>query len=42
MATQPVHTKEEMEKARGYYYTFMGWDASGVPLPEKVAELDIE
>jgi aldehyde:ferredoxin oxidoreductase len=30
------------EKARLYYYTLMGWDAKGVPLPEKVEELRIE
>jgi aldehyde:ferredoxin oxidoreductase len=27
---------------RKYYYTLMGWDANGVPLPEKVEELYIE
>jgi aldehyde:ferredoxin oxidoreductase len=31
-----------MEKAKSYYYTLMGWDAKGVPLPEKVEELYIE
>ncbi len=30
------------EKARSYYYTLMGWDENGVPLPEKVEELYIE
>jgi aldehyde:ferredoxin oxidoreductase len=30
------------EKAKKYYYTLMGWDANGVPLPEKVEELYIE
>ncbi len=34
--------KEKMDKARGYYYFYMGWDANGVPTPEKVAELGIE
>ncbi|MDO8567382.1 MAG: aldehyde ferredoxin oxidoreductase family protein [Dehalococcoidales bacterium] len=30
------------ERARGYYYTLMGWDArTGVPLPEKLEELGI-
>ncbi len=29
------------ERARKYYYVIMGWDASGVPLPEKVEELGI-
>jgi aldehyde:ferredoxin oxidoreductase len=32
----------EMEKAKSYYYSLMGWDTEGVPLPEKVAELDIK
>lgn len=30
------------EKAKKYYYTLMGWDANGVPLPEKVEELYID
>ena len=34
--------KEEYDKATQYYYTLMGWDTNGVPLPEKVAELEIE
>jgi aldehyde:ferredoxin oxidoreductase len=34
------HTK--IDKVRKYYYTLMGWDANGVPLPEKVEELYIE
>jgi aldehyde:ferredoxin oxidoreductase len=29
-------------KARSFYYTLMGWDAQGVPLPEKVEALYIE
>ena len=29
------------EKAKRYYYTLMGWDVNGVPLPEKVEELDV-
>ncbi len=33
---------EEMEKARNYYYTLMGWDTkTGIPLKEKVEELRI-
>jgi aldehyde:ferredoxin oxidoreductase len=32
----------DYEKVRDYYYTLMAWDASGVPLPEKVKELAIE
>ncbi|MFC2070064.1 aldehyde ferredoxin oxidoreductase family protein [Chloroflexota bacterium] len=34
--------REKMEEARKYYYTAMGWDANGVPLPQKVEELYIE
>ena len=31
-----------MEKAKSYYYTLMGWDAqTGVPMPEKIQELEI-
>ena len=31
-----------MEKAKRYYYTLMGWDAqTGVPMPEKIQELEI-
>ena len=33
---------EEMEKAKRYYYVLMGWDESGVPIPEKLAELEID
>jgi aldehyde:ferredoxin oxidoreductase len=33
--------REGYEKARRFYYVLMGWDANGVPLPEKVAELGI-
>jgi aldehyde:ferredoxin oxidoreductase len=33
--------REGYERARRYYYVLMGWDANGVPLPEKVAELGI-
>jgi aldehyde:ferredoxin oxidoreductase len=35
-------TYDEAERARSYYYTLMGWDAStGIPLPERVEELRI-
>jgi aldehyde:ferredoxin oxidoreductase len=30
------------ERMRKYYYTLMGWDSRGLPLPEKVEELDID
>jgi aldehyde:ferredoxin oxidoreductase len=33
---------EKMDKAKRYYYTLMGWDAKGVPLPERIEELYIE
>jgi len=34
---------EQLEKAKSYYYTLMGWDAkTGVPTPEKLQELGIE
>ena len=34
--------RAKIDKVRGYYYFFMGWDANGVPRPEKLAELGIE
>ena len=34
--------RAKLEKAKSFYYTLMGWDAQGVPLPEKVEELYIE
>jgi aldehyde:ferredoxin oxidoreductase len=34
--------RAKMDRARLYYYTLMGWDAQGVPLPEKIEELQIE
>ncbi len=34
---------EQLEKAKSYYYTLMGWDAkTGIPTPEKLQELGIE
>jgi aldehyde:ferredoxin oxidoreductase len=33
----------QFDKAKRYYYSLMGWDAqTGVPLPEKVIDLDIK
>jgi len=33
---------EKFEQAKKYYYTLMGWHPdTGVPLPEKLAELEI-
>jgi aldehyde:ferredoxin oxidoreductase len=34
--------RADFEKAKKYYYTLMGWDANGTPLPEKVEELEIK
>ncbi|MBI4180687.1 MAG: hypothetical protein HY528_02020, partial [Chloroflexi bacterium] len=36
------YSAKELEKAKSYYYTLMGWDAKGVPSPEKLQELGIE
>ncbi|MFC1952500.1 aldehyde ferredoxin oxidoreductase C-terminal domain-containing protein, partial [Chloroflexota bacterium] len=37
------YDREQVEKAKSYYYTLMGWDAqTGIPMPEKVEELGIE
>jgi len=34
---------KQLDKAKSYYYTLMGWDAkTGVPTPEKLQELGIE
>ena len=33
---------DKMEKAKRYYYTLMGWNEKGIPLPEKIEELYIE
>ena len=34
---------EQLEKAKSYYYTLMGWNAkTGIPTPEKLQELGIE
>ena len=33
--------RAKMEKAKHFYYSLMGWDDQGVPLPEKVDELEI-
>ncbi len=32
---------EQLDKAKQYYYTIMGWDSKGVPTPEKLEELGI-
>ena len=33
---------EQLEQAKRYYYSLMGWDEKGVPTPEKLEELGIE
>ena len=33
---------EEMEKAKKYYYSIMGWNEEGIPQPKKMKELDIQ
>jgi aldehyde:ferredoxin oxidoreductase len=33
--------REAYERARKYYYHLMGWDSRGVPLPEKLEDLEI-
>ena len=34
---------EQLERAKSYYYTLMGWNAkTGIPTPEKLQELGIE
>ncbi len=33
---------KELEKAKHYYYSLMGWDEKGVPTSEKLEELGIE
>jgi aldehyde:ferredoxin oxidoreductase len=33
---------EQLDKAKSYYYTLMGWDRdTGIPMPEKVEELEL-
>jgi aldehyde:ferredoxin oxidoreductase len=41
LSGKPTLRPEDMERAKKYYYTLMGWDEKGVPLPEKVEELNI-
>ncbi len=41
LADKPLDP-EKMERAKRYYYALMGWDVkTGVPLPEKLEELNI-
>ena len=41
LADKPLDPAK-LEQAKRYYYTLMGWDeGTGIPKPEKVAELDI-
>jgi len=39
--TRPI-SRAEFEEARRQYYAFRGWDARGVPTPEKLASLGLE
>ena len=34
--------RKKHEKAKQYYYALMGWDANGIPLPDKVEGLCID
>ena len=34
--------RNKLEESKRYYYTLMGWDKNGIPLPQKVEELCIE
>ena len=34
--------RKKIDNSRKYFYTLMGWDTNGIPLPEKVEELYIE
>ena len=41
LADKPLDP-QKLERAKSYYYTLIGWDAStGVPTPEKLEELNI-
>jgi aldehyde:ferredoxin oxidoreductase len=42
LSDQPPLEAGQMEKAKKYYYSLMGWDAHGVPTDEKMEELGIE
>jgi aldehyde:ferredoxin oxidoreductase len=41
LATKPIVDRATMDKARKWYYYYMGWDTDGVPTLQKLAELDI-
>jgi aldehyde:ferredoxin oxidoreductase len=41
LADKPPFLKEDFEKAKRSYYRLMGWDESGIPYPEKLAELEV-
>ncbi len=40
-ANTPPYKESELEKAKAYYYSIMGWDKNGVPTPETLQALDI-
>jgi aldehyde:ferredoxin oxidoreductase len=37
----PPYVQAEVEKAKAYYYSLMGWDKKGVPTPETVSFLGL-
>jgi aldehyde:ferredoxin oxidoreductase len=41
LSDKPLN-RDKMEKAKKHYYTLMGWDSNGVPMPETVEVLYIE
>jgi aldehyde:ferredoxin oxidoreductase len=41
LAKMPID-RAKIEKAKRFYYILMSWDENGVPLPEKIEELEIE
>jgi aldehyde:ferredoxin oxidoreductase len=41
LAIKAIPDRTAMEKARQWYYYYMGWDKNGVPTPEKLAELGL-
>jgi aldehyde:ferredoxin oxidoreductase len=40
-ADNAPYKRDELDKAKSYYYSLMGWDANGVPTPETLAMLDL-
>jgi aldehyde:ferredoxin oxidoreductase len=40
-ANNPPYKESELEKAKAYYYSIMGWDKKGVPTPETLSAYGI-